>query len=151
MKRVFQIILLIGSVLFFVIIIKYYFFTDNDKKFYKDGWDSYENKQYDLTIFYLNHVDKNKYPDAVAPLGFSYMEKKDYNNAISNLIVAYENGIGKNEGYFDKITNSLGICYMQTGDLKKSKYFLSEAKKQGNPDSEINLKILDSLEQVRNK
>lgn len=104
-----------------------------------------------MTLFYLNRVDKNKYPDVVAPLGFSYMEKKDYQSAISNLTVAYNNGIGKKEGYFDKITNSLGICYMQIGDLTKSKYFLLEAEKQGNPDSTGNLKILDSLQNSQNK
>lgn len=151
MKRAVQIILLICSIFFFVVIIKYNFFTDSESKFYKDGWDSYESKQYDLTLFYLNRVDKNKYPDVVAPLGFSYMEKKDYQNAISNLTVAYNNGIGKKEGYFDKITNSLGICYMQIGDLTKSKYFLLEAEKQGNPDSTGNLKILDSLQNSQNK
>lgn len=98
-----------------------------------------------MTLFYLNRVDKNKYPDVVAPIGFSYMEKKDYNNAIFNLTIAYNNGIGKKEGYRDKITNSLGICYMQIGDLTKSKYFLLEAEKQGNPNSSGNLKILDRL------
>ena len=151
MKRAIQIILLICSIFFFIVIIKYNFFTDSESKFYKDGWNSYENKQYDLTLFYLNRVDKNKYPDVVAPLGFSYMEKKDYQSAISNLTVAYNNGIGKKEGYFDKITNSLGICYMQIGDLTKSKYFLLEAEKQGNPDSTGNLKILDSLQNSQNK
>ncbi len=131
--------------------VKYNFFTDNESKFYKNGWDSYENNQYDLTLFYLNRVDKNKYPDVVAPIGFSYMEKKDYNNAISNLTVAYNKGIGKKEGYFNKITNSLGICYMQMGNLTKSKYFLLEAEKQGNPNSKRNLQILDSLENTSNK
>ena len=79
------------------------------------------------------------------------MEKKDYNNAISNLTVAYNKGIGKKEGYFNKITNSLGICYMQMGNLTKSKYFLLEAEKQGNPNSKRNLQILDSLENTSNK
>lgn len=151
MKRAVQIILLIGSIFFFIVIIKYNFFTDSESKFYKDGWDSYENKQYDLTLFYLNRVDKDKYPDIVAPLGFSYMEKKDYQNAISNLTSAYNNGIGKKEGYFDKITNSLGICYMQIGNLSKSKYFLLEAEKQGSPDSGRNLQILDSLINAENR
>lgn len=151
MKKILQIIVLAIVLLLLVAIGKYKLFTDNDTKFYKDGWAAYENKQYDLTIFYLNRVDKNKFPDISAPLGFSYLEKKDFENAINNLEEAYNNKIGEKEGYYDKISNSLGICYMQKGDLTKAKLFLQKAEKLGNPDSKRNLQILDSLEQVQNK
>ena len=36
---------------------------------------------------------------------------------------------------------------MQKGDLDKSRFFLQQAEKLGNPDSKRNLKILDSLQQ----
>lgn len=84
-------------------------------------------------------------------LGFSYLEKQDFENAINNLQEAYNNKIGEKEGYYDKISNSLGICYMQKGDLNKSKLYLQEAQKLGNPDSKRNLQILDSLEHIRSK
>ncbi len=147
MKKVLQIIILIIGLLLVGAIMKYKLFTDNDNKFYKDGWTAYENNQYDLTIFYLSHVDKNKFPDIVAPLGFSYLQKQDFGNAITNLQEAYDKKIGEKEGYYDKISNSLGICYMQKGDLDKSRFFLQQAEKLGNPDSKRNLKILDSLQQ----
>lgn len=149
MKKILQIIILVIVLLLLAVIVKYKLFTDNDTKFYKDGWTAYENKQYDLTIFYLNRVDKNKFPDISAPLGFSYLEKQDFENAIHNLQEAYNNKIGEKEGYYDKISNSLGICYMQKGDLNKSKLYLQEAQKLGNPDSKRNLQILDSLEQAQ--
>lgn len=126
-------LLLVGA------IAKYKLFIDNDTKFYKDGWTGHENKQYDLTIFYLSRIDKNKFPDIVAPLGFSYLEKQDFGNAITNLQEVYDKKIGEKEGYYDKISNSLGICYMQKGDLNKSKFFLQEAQKLGNSDSKRNL------------
>ncbi|MPS65068.1 MAG: hypothetical protein DI622_04265 [Chryseobacterium sp.] len=147
MKKALQIIILIIGLLLVGAIVKYTLFTDNDNKFYKDGWTAYENNQYDLTIFYLNHVDKNKFPDIVAPLGFSYLQKQDFGNAITNLQEAYDRKIGEKEGYYDKISNSLGICYMQKGDLEKSKFYLQQAEKLGNPDSKRNLQILDSLQQ----
>ncbi|PJJ62946.1 tetratricopeptide repeat protein [Chryseobacterium geocarposphaerae] len=147
MKKVLQIIILIIGLLLVGAIVKYKLFTDNDNKFYKDGWTAYENNQYDLTIFYLSHVDKNKFPDIVAPLGFSYLQKQDFGNAITSLQEAYDKKIGEKEGYYDKISNSLGICYMQKGDLDKSRFFLQQAEKLGNPDSKRNLKILDSLQQ----
>ncbi|MGG5210057.1 tetratricopeptide repeat protein [Chryseobacterium sp. MIQD13] len=151
MKKILQIIILIIALLLLGVIIKYKLFTDNDTKFYKDGWTAYENKQYDLTIFYLNHVDKNKFPDVLAPLGFSYFEKQDFENAIINLQEAHNKRIGEKEGYYDKISNTLGICYMEKGDLNKAKLFLQEAQKSGNPDSRRNLQILDSLEHIRTK
>lgn len=147
MKKALQIIILIIGLLLVGAIVKYTLFTDNDNKFYKDGWTAYENNQYDLTIFYLNHVDKNKFPDIVAPLGFSYLQKQDFGNAITNLQEAYDRKIGEKEGYYDKISNSLGICYMRKGDLEKSKFYLQQAEKLGNPDSKRNLQILDSLQQ----
>ena len=90
MKKVLQIIILIIGLLLVGAIVKYKLFTDNDNKFYKDGWTAYENNQYDLTIFYLSHVDKNKFSDIVAPLGFSYLQKQDFGNAITNLQEAYD-------------------------------------------------------------
>ena len=130
-------------------LIKYNFFTDEQTKLYQDGWTAYENKQYDLTIFYLNHVDKNKFPDIAAPLGFSYFEKKDFQNTIINLQEAYDKKIGKKEGYYDKVANTLGIGYMEKGDFDKSEFYLNKAKELGNPYSSRNLQILDSLKQAQ--
>ncbi len=153
MKR--KIILITGiigiiiSIIFFIAIIKYNFFTDGQTKLYEDGWTAYENKQYDLTIFYLNKVEKRKYPDIVAPLGFSYFEKKDYQNTIVNLQEAYDMKIGEKEGYYDKIANTLGISYLEKGDYDKSEFYLKKAKELGSPFSSRNLQILDSLQQAQ--
>lgn len=149
MKKIFQIIIAVVAIILLFLIAKFSLFTDDNTKFYKDGWTAYENKQHDLTIFYLNHVDKNKYPDIVAPLGFSYFENKDYENAYSNLKEAYDKKIGKQEGYYDKILNTLGIISMEKKDFAKSEKYFIEAQKLGNPNSKKNLQILDSLEQSK--
>lgn len=152
MKKIIFITGIIGiiiAIIFFFSVIKYNFFTDGHTKLYQDGWTAYENKQYDLTIFYLNHVDKNKFPDIVALLGFSYFEKRDYQNAIINLQEAYDKNIGQKEGYNDKIANTLGIIYMEKGDFDKSEFYLKKAKELGNPHSSRNLRILDSLEKAQ--
>ncbi|WP_407405559.1 tetratricopeptide repeat protein [Chryseobacterium sp.] len=155
MKR--KIILITGiigiiiAIIFFIAIIKNIFFTDGQTKLYEDGWTAYENKQYDLTIFYLNKVEKNKYPDIVAPLGFSYFEKKDFQNTISNLKEAYDKKIGEKEGYYDKIANTLGISYLEKGDYDKSELYLKKAQELGNENALRNLQILDSLQQSQQK
>ena len=147
MKKIVQIIVLLIAIIILFALAKYTLFRDGNSKMYDEGWTAYENKQYDLAIFQLSHVDKNKYPDIVAPLGFSYFEKKDYQNALENLQYAYDKKIGLKEGYLDKITNTLGIIYMERKDFKKSRFYLKEAMKHGSSNSIRNIQIIDSIEQ----
>lgn len=126
------------------------FLTSEETKNFKDGWDSFEKKQYDLTIFYLKKVDENNYPDINAPLGFSYLEKRDYKNAILNLSAAYNEKVGLNEGYFNKVTNSLGICYMETTLYDRAKIYFEESKEDGNSYAAKNLILVDSLIRIDN-
>ncbi|WP_282630748.1 hypothetical protein [Empedobacter sedimenti] len=148
MKKIICVFIVLITLISLFVIAKYKLFTDNNLKFYEDGWTAYENEQYDLTIFYLSHVDKNKYPDVVAPIGFSYFEKKDFPNALINLQDAYNKKIGIKEGYSDKISNTLGIIYMEKGEFDKSKFYFTDALNSNNPDSKRNLQILDSLKHV---
>lgn len=151
MKKIFKITISLLACIVLFAIAKFSLFRDADINFYEEGWTAYENKQYDLTIFYLDKVEKNKYPNIVAPLGFSYFEKKDYQNTISNLQEAYDKKIGEKEGYYDKVANTLGISYMEKGDYDKSELYLKKAQELGNENALRNLQILDSLQQSQQK
>ena len=65
MKKIVQIIVLLIAIIILFALAKYTLFRDGNSKMYDEGWTAYENKQYDLAIFQLSHVDKNKYPDVV--------------------------------------------------------------------------------------
>lgn len=149
MKKALQIIIGIIALGFMIVIAKNALFTSTDTQFYDDGWEAHGKGQYESAVFYFNKVDKTKYPDVVMGLGSSYLELKDYGNAILNFQEAYRNKKGYSSEDFNKILNSLGYCYLQTRDLAKAKYFFQEAEKLGNPNSKRNLKIIDSLEQVK--
>ncbi|MBQ0152498.1 MAG: hypothetical protein KBS61_06355, partial [Chryseobacterium sp.] len=82
---------------------------------------------------------------------FSYFEKKDFQNTISNLQEAYDKKIGEKEGYYDKIANTLGISYLEKGDYDKSGLYLKKAQELGNENALRNLQILDSLQQSQQK
>lgn len=151
MKKIIQIIIGIIALGFIIVIAKNALFTDTSTQFYDDGWDAHEKKQYESAVFYFSKVDKTKYPDVVMALGSSYLELKDYRNAILNFQEAYKNKTAYSGGDFNKILNSLGYCYLQTGDLAKAKYFFQEAVKSGNSNSKKNLQILDSLEQTKHR
>lgn len=151
MKKALQIIIGIIALGFIIVIAKNELFTDADTQFYNDGWDAHEKGQYELAVFYFNRIDKTKYPDVFMALGSSYLELKDYGNAVLNLQEAYKNKKAYNNEDFNKIINSLGYCYLQTRDLNKAKYFFQEAEKLGNPNSKRNLQILDSLNQKQNR
>ncbi|WP_370900670.1 hypothetical protein [Chryseobacterium gossypii] len=149
MKKIVQIFIGTVALGLIVVIAKNSLFTDANTQFYDDGWDAHGKKQYELAIFYFDRVDKNKYPEAFMALGSSYLELKDYNNAILNFEKASENKDKYSTEDNSKIQNSLGYCYLQTKNLSKAKYHLLEADKLGNPNSKRNLRILDSLETVQ--
>ncbi|NIF07520.1 tetratricopeptide repeat protein [Chryseobacterium sp. Tr-659] len=149
MKKILQIAIGIVALGLIIVIAKNALFTDGDTQFYNDGWAAHEKGQYELATFYFKRVNKTEYPDIPMALGSSYLELKDYGNAITNFQEAYKNRKLYSNEDFSKILNSLGYCYLQTGDLNNARYFLQEAEKSGNPNSKRNLQIVDSLEQKK--
>ncbi|WP_241331099.1 tetratricopeptide repeat protein [Chryseobacterium arthrosphaerae] len=148
MKKTFLILIGIIALGFIIVIAKNAIFTDADTQFYDDGWTAHEKGQYELAAFYFSKVDKARYPDAPMGLGASYLELKNYDKAIVSFEEAYKNKKAYSSEDYSKILNSLGYCYLQTGNLKNAKFFLQEAEKSGNLNSKRNLQILDSLEQT---
>lgn len=146
MKKIFQVVIGLISLGFIIVIAKNAIFTDANDQLYDDGWTAHEKGQYELAAFYFSKVDKSKYPDISMALGSSYLELKDYDKAIVNFQEAYKNKNSYSTEDFSKILNTLGYCYLETGDLRKAKYYLQQAAKLGNPNSKRNLQILNSLE-----
>lgn len=151
MKVATQIIIGIIAVGLIIVIAKNSLFTDKSTQFYNDGWTAFEKKNYESSIFFFNHVDETKYPDVSMGLGASYLELKDYDNAILNLQKAYKNKQSYSSEDFNKILNSLGYCYLQTRELDKAQFFLEEGVKFGNPNSKRNIEIVDSLKQIQSR
>jgi|GEM_PF-895868 len=149
MKKTIQIIIGIIAFAFLIVIIKKNFFTDDNTQFYDKAWSAYENKQYETAIMYFNLIDKDKYPEILMPLGSSYLKIGNYNNAIQNLSKAYKIELGKKTDNYNKILNTLGVCYLEIKDLRQARFYLEKALNEGNQNSLRNIQILDSLEQVQ--
>ncbi len=146
MRKTFQIVIGIIALLAILAIIKNnYLFSFGDTERIDKGWDAYEKKDYSAAIAQFLAVDLNKNPDIIFPLADSYMEIGEPYNAIKYLEQAYKNKSYRSEQQ-SQITNLLGIAFTKEKEYTKARIFLNESDKSGNPNSKINLQILDSLE-----
>lgn len=151
MKKTASIIIGIIAALGIIAIAKNnYVFSFGDSERLDKGWKAYERKEYGFAITQFVTVDLKEHPEIVMPLANSYLEVGEPYNAIRYLEPAYKN---KNYSTDDhtKIINLLGIAYIEDKDYKKGRFFMEESRKLGNPYSERNLNILDSLERNQNK
>lgn len=123
-------------------------FGDNER--ISKGWEAYENKDFRAAVSHFSTVDLKKHTDVILPLSDSYLQIGEPYNAINYLEKAYLN---KNFTDADrsKITNMLGIAYIEERKFKNARIILNESLKLGNSNSAVNLEILDSLETIQNK
>ena len=72
-------------------------------------------------------------------LGSSYLEIGNYKNAIQNLSKAYKIELGKKTDNYNKILNTLGVCYLEIKDLRQARFYLEKALNEGNQSSLRNI------------
>lgn len=146
MKNNLLIILGILSIIAIIAIIKnnsLFSFGDNER--ISEGWEAYENKNYSFAISQFTAVDLKKHRDVILPLADSYLQIGEPYNAIHYLEQAYfDEAFTADER--SKVTNMLGLAYIDEKEFKKARIILNESSELGNTNSAINLEILDSLE-----
>lgn len=101
------------SIVLFIFFIKEILFKDRDTEFYQKGWEAYSKKECEMSIFYLNHVNKEKYPDILLPLGACYVDTENFNDAITIIEEALKKKIVKSQDY-GNILGLLGYSYLKT-------------------------------------